>query len=182
MVNAGMGPTHVTTFLAGCNIPPVDESTLRKREKTLDPVLIQSAEASCCEAQKEEQEHQGDFLEGSFDAGWQKRGSGWQYNSNTGREFLEWVSAYRLIKKIKMSIIFLAHLSRRRLKWATSIVIAHSPSIVRLSSVNFHIFVFSSKTAFQRNVTGSKISTSFTKFVFFGQIGKTTWRSWPLIG
>ena len=34
----------------------------------------------------------------------------------------------------------------------------------------------------QRNLTGSKISTPSTKFVFLGPIGKTRWLSWPLIG
>ena len=34
----------------------------------------------------------------------------------------------------------------------------------------------------ERNLTGSKISTSSTKFVFFGPIGKTSWPPWPLIG
>ena len=34
----------------------------------------------------------------------------------------------------------------------------------------------------QRNLTGSKISTSSTKFVFFGPLGKTRWPPWPLIG
>ena len=34
----------------------------------------------------------------------------------------------------------------------------------------------------QRNLTGSKISTSSTKFVFFGSIRKTRWLPWPLIG
>ena len=34
----------------------------------------------------------------------------------------------------------------------------------------------------QRNLTGSKISTPSTKFVFFGLIGKTRWPTWPLIG
>ena len=34
----------------------------------------------------------------------------------------------------------------------------------------------------QRNLTGSKISTSSTKFVFFGPIGKTKWPPWSLIG
>ena len=34
----------------------------------------------------------------------------------------------------------------------------------------------------QRNLTGRKISTSSTKFVFFGPIGKTRWPPWPLIG
>ena len=33
-----------------------------------------------------------------------------------------------------------------------------------------------------QNLTGSKISTSSTKFVFFGPIGKTRWPPWPLIG
>ena len=35
---------------------------------------------------------------------------------------------------------------------------------------------------FQRNLTESKTSTSSTKFVFFGPIGKTRWPPWPLIG
>ena len=34
----------------------------------------------------------------------------------------------------------------------------------------------------QRNLAGSKVSTSSTKFVFFGPIGKTRWPPWPLIG
>ena len=34
----------------------------------------------------------------------------------------------------------------------------------------------------QRSLTGSKISTPSTKFVFFGPIGKTRWPPWPLIG
>ena len=34
----------------------------------------------------------------------------------------------------------------------------------------------------QRNLTGSKISTPSTKFVFFGPIGKTRWPPRPLIG
>ena len=34
----------------------------------------------------------------------------------------------------------------------------------------------------QQNLTGSKISTPSTKFVFFGPIGKTRWPPWLLIG
>ena len=34
----------------------------------------------------------------------------------------------------------------------------------------------------QRNLTGGKISTSSTKLVFFGPIGKTRWPPWPQIG
>ena len=129
------------------------------------------------------------------------------------------------------SIFFLVHLSRR-LK--CTIVIMRCPSsVVRPSSLTFHIFVFSSETTeqnltkplqegrsqrplpslcfsgrsdkqdgcpglwlaetfstsplkpldgIQRNLTGSKISKSSTKFVFFRPIGKTRWPPWPLIG
>ena len=34
----------------------------------------------------------------------------------------------------------------------------------------------------QQNFAGGKISTSSTKFVFFGPIGNTRWLPWPLIG
>ena len=34
----------------------------------------------------------------------------------------------------------------------------------------------------QRNLTGRKLLTFSTKFVFFGPIGKRRWPSWPLIG
>ena len=34
----------------------------------------------------------------------------------------------------------------------------------------------------EQNLTGSKISTSSTTFLFFGSIGKTRWPPWPLIG
>ena len=34
----------------------------------------------------------------------------------------------------------------------------------------------------QRNLTGSKISASSSKFVFIGPIWKTRWPPWPLIG
>ena len=34
----------------------------------------------------------------------------------------------------------------------------------------------------QWNLTGSKMSTSSTKFVLFGPMGKTRWQPWPLIG
>ncbi|CAG2190068.1 unnamed protein product [Mytilus edulis] len=85
-----MGPSHVNNFLTGCNIPPVDASTLRKKQKELAPVIIEAAEASCKEAQREELEcSESSELEGSFDAGWQKRGSGWSYNSHTGKLYYQ---------------------------------------------------------------------------------------------
>ena len=38
------------------------------------------------------------------------------------------------------------------------------------------------RNGIQGNLTGSKISTSSTQFVFLGPIGKTRWPHWPLIG
>ena len=45
----------------------------------------------------------------------------------------------------------------------------------------FSTFPLKLLNGIQRNLTGSKISTSYTKFVFFGLIGKTRWPLWPLI-
>ena len=43
-------------------------------------------------------------------------------------------------------------------------------------------FFSETRNRIQRNLTGSKISTSSTKFVFFRQVGKKRWPPWPLIG
>ena len=53
------------------------------------------------------------------------------------------------------------------------------PSVVRPSVVNFSHFRL--LLWIRPNLTGSKFSTSSTKFVFFGPIGKTKWPPWPLI-
>ena len=85
MINAGVGATHVNNFLTACNIPSINPCTLRKKEKELHMTVKETADMSCDEARKEEKEQSSDDkIEGSFDAGWQTRGSGWQYNSNTG--------------------------------------------------------------------------------------------------
>ena len=85
MVHSGMGASHVVNFLSTCNIPPPDPSTLRKKEKEMATSLVNAASESCKNATAEEMAATTDGeLECSFDAGWQTRGSGWQYNSNTG--------------------------------------------------------------------------------------------------
>jgi hypothetical protein len=86
MVGAGMGPSQVSKFLTGCNIPSIHASTLHKKEKELASILINSAGKSCDDAKTVElQSSESNELEVSFDAGWQKRGSGWQHNSQTGK-------------------------------------------------------------------------------------------------
>ena len=52
----------------------------------------------------------------------------------------------------------------------------HALSVVRPSlTFSFPTSSLKSLNGFQRNLTRSKISTSSTKFVFFGPIGKTRW-------
>ena len=46
----------------------------------------------------------------------------------------------------------------------------------------FSTFPLKPLNRIQRNLTGIKISTPSTKFVFFWPIGKTRWLPWPLIG
>ena len=84
MVHSGMGPSHVINFLSACNIPPPDPSTLRKKEKEITDSVLHEATQSCKKASEEELNSSSTSLECSFDAGWQTRGSGWQYSSNTG--------------------------------------------------------------------------------------------------
>ena len=47
---------------------------------------------------------------------------------------------------------------------------------------HFRLLLWNRWTEFNENLTESKISEPFTKFVFFGPIRKTRWPPWPLIG
>ena len=47
---------------------------------------------------------------------------------------------------------------------------------------HFQFLLWNQWMEFNKNLTGSKISTSSTKFVFFGPIGWTRWLPWSLIG
>ena len=71
--------------------------------------------------------------------------------------------------------------------WPLSAKKTWADGVVRRPSVRRKLFTFSTYilkplNEIQRNLTGSKISTSSTKFVFLGPIRKTRWPPWPLIG
>ncbi|CAC5399333.1 unnamed protein product [Mytilus coruscus] len=83
MTHAGMGPSHVNNFLTECNLPPISDTTLRKKEKEFSKTIHDIALTSCREAQHQEILLSHGKVAASFDGGWQKRGSGWNYNSNT---------------------------------------------------------------------------------------------------
>ncbi|XP_048775313.2 uncharacterized protein LOC125679906 [Ostrea edulis] len=85
MVHTGLGPIQVNNFLATLNLPPTDPSTLKRRELKIDTNLEKMARESCLEATKEEMKKGNGKIEVSFDGGWQKRGTGWNYDSNTGK-------------------------------------------------------------------------------------------------
>lgn len=40
MINAGMGPSHVSKFLSGCNIPPFPSLPLEIRKRNLHPPYL----------------------------------------------------------------------------------------------------------------------------------------------
>ncbi|XP_063436090.1 uncharacterized protein LOC134717530 [Mytilus trossulus] len=117
MMHSGMGPDHVVNFLSTCNIPPPDPKTLKKKEKCIALSLIDEASDSCITASAEEKAiSPSDELECSFDAGWQTRGSGWQYNSNTGHSSLVGVKTGKVLDydvRSKLCSICQHHLGRK---------------------------------------------------------------------
>ena len=73
---------------------------------------------------------------------------------------------HRFNINIRIEVHFLVHLS-----WRAVVNFSH-----------FQLLPLKPLNGIQQNLTGSKISTSSTNFVFFGPIGKTRWPPWPLIG
>ncbi|KAK3084373.1 hypothetical protein FSP39_012413 [Pinctada imbricata] len=76
-----MGPVYLLTTL---NLPPVHISTLKRKENKIGAALEDAAKECCSAAQKEEVNKSNGNIEVSFDSGWQKRSTGWNYNSSTG--------------------------------------------------------------------------------------------------
>lgn len=84
MINSGMGPSHVNTFLTACNIPPINHKTIAKKENIIGQIIEEEANKSCARSLEEEIQSS-KTLECSYDAGWQTRGTGWNYNSISGK-------------------------------------------------------------------------------------------------
>ncbi|CAC5388974.1 unnamed protein product [Mytilus coruscus] len=87
MIHAGLGYAQIRNFLTECNLPVMSKSCFQKHEKKIGKIFVSAGEESCKNAQQLEKEISADKeleLEVSFDAGWQKRDSGFNYNSLTG--------------------------------------------------------------------------------------------------
>lgn len=84
MINSGMGPRHVNTFLTACDIPPINHKTIAKKENIIGQVIEEEAKKSCARSLEEEIQSS-NTLECSYDAGWQTRGTGWNYTSISGK-------------------------------------------------------------------------------------------------
>ncbi|XP_061180737.1 uncharacterized protein LOC133189369 [Saccostrea echinata] len=95
MDHAGLGPYQVSNFLTALNSPSIHPSTLRARENEIGATLRNYSNESCDEALLEEanltsksredpdDEDDTSPINISFDAAWQKRGSGRSYNSHS---------------------------------------------------------------------------------------------------
>jgi hypothetical protein len=84
MINSGMGPTHVNSFLAACNLPPINHKTIIKKQNIVGKEIEAQAQQSCAKA-IEKEATMSHSLQCSYDAGWQTRGTGWNYNSISGK-------------------------------------------------------------------------------------------------
>ena len=103
-----MGPTHLNYLLAALNMPPVNPKTIKIKENIMGRFIEETAQESCRTARQEEKEmsakgdgNEEESVEVSFDAGWQTRGSGSTYNSNTGHSsIIGWFYFTKLQSKI----------------------------------------------------------------------------------
>ncbi|XP_062575241.1 uncharacterized protein LOC134237162 [Saccostrea cucullata] len=86
---AGIGESVVSKIFSTLNIPILTPRNLKKRERETVPALETLARNSCDEAlQLEVHQSSESGLVLSYDAGWQKRGSGRNYNSLSGHALM----------------------------------------------------------------------------------------------
>lgn len=56
MTDAGIGHTHVATFLSALNIPPITDSLMKRHERAIGPAMEAVAKMSCLESVQLEKE------------------------------------------------------------------------------------------------------------------------------
>jgi hypothetical protein len=93
-LDAGIGHTHLSTILSTMNVPSINHTTFKTREREVGRAVEDLARGSCKENIEKEKNHylkllghkhnENDLIDinVSYDMGWQKRGKG--HNSNTG--------------------------------------------------------------------------------------------------
>lgn len=89
MIHAGLASTALNRYFAAINVPPVSQTTIKKREREIGPQIEKEAESSCQNGIDLEVHNSGTpDLTASFDMGWQCKGSGKSYNSKSGHAVL----------------------------------------------------------------------------------------------
>lgn len=76
LLHAGVGEATIATIFALLNIPCITPRNMKKAERRAGCAIESLAKESCDVTLKNEIEKSSDSLSLSFDAGWQKRGSG----------------------------------------------------------------------------------------------------------
>ena len=105
-LNAGIGQTHVNSLLSCMNVPSINHTTFKAREREIGKAVESVAEASCMESSHEERKRavaagsqiDDEGLVGvlvSYDMGWQKQGKA--YNSPTGHGAVLGVSTGKVL-------------------------------------------------------------------------------------
>ena len=84
-----------------------------------------------------------------------------------------WLNPSKIDRKQNFNVLYQVYVSRtdRKTKMAG----------LASDCLRYFQFLCNHLTEFHRNLTGSKISTSSTKFAFFWLIGRPRWPPWPLI-
>ncbi|XP_078315372.1 uncharacterized protein LOC111116349 [Crassostrea virginica] len=84
LLHAGIGEAIFASILAIMNIPCMTSGNMKKVERRAGSAIENLAKETCDVILKDEAEKSSDSLSLSYDAGWQKRGSGKNYNSLSG--------------------------------------------------------------------------------------------------
>lgn len=102
MLHSGQGATSVNAFLTTLNLPSYHHKSLKRRERESGPEIESLAKRLCEESLKREKELASASLGTdnastvdltvSYDAAWNKRGSGRSYNSKSGENDVNFVT------------------------------------------------------------------------------------------